>query len=246
MHKLPSRRALLAGAPAATAAILVGGTVANAVAIGAAKAGEVGADAELLSLKPEVDDVLNEWIRQFTKDCLDHREFERMHLAHFGFERDDAPEVDRQNPEYIAYDRELMRLIHEHHSGRSEDELDLCHWDRLTDKLYPLAEKVLSYNASTLDGLRLQTRTLIIYHNEIWNLTSWSDDESNHPMCGFFESLCSASRFLLFPRGSSHEQDQSQRRSDLREDRGAPFGGDCMDRRGRYKRQNGQQRRPRF
>jgi hypothetical protein len=37
----PSRRALLAGAPAAAAAALAGGTVANAVAIGMAKAAEV-------------------------------------------------------------------------------------------------------------------------------------------------------------------------------------------------------------
>jgi hypothetical protein len=40
MHKLPSRRALLAGAPVAAAAALAGGTVANAVAISVAKAGE--------------------------------------------------------------------------------------------------------------------------------------------------------------------------------------------------------------
>jgi hypothetical protein len=38
---IPTRRALLAGAPVAAAAALAGGTVANAVAIGMAKAGEV-------------------------------------------------------------------------------------------------------------------------------------------------------------------------------------------------------------
>jgi hypothetical protein len=38
---IPSRRALLAGAPVAAAAALAGGTIANAVAISMAKAGEV-------------------------------------------------------------------------------------------------------------------------------------------------------------------------------------------------------------
>jgi hypothetical protein len=45
---IPTRRALLSAAPAAAAAALAGGTVANAVAIGMAKA--AGADAELLDL----------------------------------------------------------------------------------------------------------------------------------------------------------------------------------------------------
>jgi hypothetical protein len=149
-----SRRALLTAAPAVAAGALLAGTAVNAVAIGLAKAGEAGDDAELLSLKPEVDDVLDEWIRQMKKDCVDHQEFERLHLARFGFEQDDAPEVDWKDPEYLAYDRDLMRLIHEHHSGRSEDELDLNHWGRLYERLYPLAEKALSYRASTVEGLR--------------------------------------------------------------------------------------------
>ena len=41
MNKLPSRRAMLAGAPAVAAAALAGGTIANAVGIGMAKADEV-------------------------------------------------------------------------------------------------------------------------------------------------------------------------------------------------------------
>ena len=41
MNTVQSRRALLAGAPAAAAAALAGGTLANAVATGMAKAGEV-------------------------------------------------------------------------------------------------------------------------------------------------------------------------------------------------------------
>ncbi len=180
-----SRRAVLMGF--AAAATPVGPALASALS-GAPMGPD--ADTELLSLKPEVDDVLGEWIRQTTKDCFNRGEFERKHLAKFGFERREAPEVDRDDPEYVAYDRELMRLIHEHHSGRTEDELELRHWDRLHEKLSPLAEEVLSYNARTLDGLRLQTRVQIICHNEIWNPTSWSDEESDHPMYGFFASLC--------------------------------------------------------
>ena len=187
---IPTRRALLAAAPAVAAAALAGGTVANAVAIGMAKAGQGGDDTELLSLKPEVDDVLGEWIFQYDEGLFDHGEFEGCISLNSALSGGDAPEVDRDDPEYVAYDRELMRLIHEHHSGRSEDELELRHWDRIHDKLSPVVDEVLSYNASTLEGLRLQTRVLIIYHQEIWNPLSWSDDESDHPMCGFFESLC--------------------------------------------------------
>jgi hypothetical protein len=77
-------------------------------------------------------------------------------------------------------------LINEFHSGMSEDEGNLGHWDRLNDKLNPVAEKILSYKASTLDGLRLQTRALIIYNNEIWDGETDEPDEA----CGFFASLC--------------------------------------------------------
>jgi hypothetical protein len=139
-------------------------TIANAVAIGVAKAAEADADAELLSLKPEVDNILGEWVCQMTKDCLDHKEWAKVHRAKFGFEPGDKIKA-AWSP---AYDCDVRLLIHEFHSGMSEDEQELRHWDRITDKLYPLAEKVLSFKASTLDGLRLQTRVLIIYHNEIW------------------------------------------------------------------------------
>jgi hypothetical protein len=159
----------------------------------AAKAGD-DADAELLSLKPEVDDVLGDWIRQMTKDCLDHKEWASVHRAKFGFELGESDELEANwsAAERAAYDRELRRLIGESHAGRSEDELELRHWDRIHDKLNPIVDKVLSYTASTLEGLRLQTRVLIIYHQEIWNPLSWSDDESNQPeMCAYFASVCS-------------------------------------------------------
>jgi hypothetical protein len=178
-----SRRALLAGATAAAAAAP---TLATALSLSTATDG----DSELLSLKPEFDVVSSDWIRQLTKDCLDHQEFERLHLAKFGFERADAPEANWKDPEYNAYDRELRCLIGEHHSGRREDELDLGHWDRLHDRMNPLAIEILSYEASTLDGLRLQTRALLIYHNEIWNSADWDDAEPEGSMCDFFASLC--------------------------------------------------------
>jgi hypothetical protein len=182
-----SRRALLAGVPAAA---LVTAAPALADALGAAPMGLDG-DAELLSLKPEVDDVLGEWIRQKTEDCLRHQELEGLHLAKFGFGRDGAPEPDWDDPEYVAYVRALRQLIHEFHSGDSDDEADLVHWDRINDKLDPLAEKVLSCKASTLEGLRLQTRVLIIYHAEIWNPTFWTETEPNEPkMFALFASLC--------------------------------------------------------
>jgi hypothetical protein len=177
----PSRRHALAGllavAPAVAVANSLGGT-------------PDGDDAELLSLKPEFDDVVSEWVRQMTKDCIDDREWVKLHLATFGLEPDESDEleVDWSDPERAAYGRGVSQLINEFHSGRSEDELELGHWDRLHDKINPLAEKILSYKASTLDGLRLQTRTLIIYDTDIW----LSPLEGSEPrMCAFFASLCS-------------------------------------------------------
>lgn len=71
----PSRRHALAGllavAPAVAVANSLGGT-------------PDGDDAELLSLKPEFDDVVSEWVRQMTKDCIDDREWVKLHLATFG------------------------------------------------------------------------------------------------------------------------------------------------------------------
>jgi hypothetical protein len=177
-----SRRALLAGVPAAA---LVVATPALANALSEAPTSP-DADAELLSLKPEFDDVFSEWVRQKTIDLVEEQEWVRVHLAKFGFARDDAPEPDWEDPEYAAYNRDLRQLINEFYSGMSEDEGNLGHWDRLNDKLNPVAEKILSYKASTLDGLRLQTRALIIYNNEIWDRETDEPDEA----CGFFASLC--------------------------------------------------------
>jgi hypothetical protein len=180
----PSRRRALAGL------LAVAPTVAVANSFGGTPL--AGDDAELLSFKPEVDQLLGEWIRQKTKDRLKNREFEGLHLAKFGFGRDDAPEVDWKDPEFIAYDREFRCLIDEFYSGESDDELELEHWDLIHDKLYPLAKNVLSHQATTLDGLRLQTRVLIIYHNnEIWDPVLLDATEHSQPnMYAFFASLC--------------------------------------------------------
>jgi hypothetical protein len=89
------------------------------------------------------------------------------------------------------YEDAVIRLIREHHSGRSEDKLEVRHWDRIHKKFYPLAEQVLSYKASTLEGVRLQTRALLVYHNEIWVDLSEDNAEPEQPvMCAFFASLC--------------------------------------------------------
>jgi hypothetical protein len=75
MHKLPSRRALLAGAPAAAAAALAGGTVANAVAIGMAKAGDV--DPALVAIANHVA-ALRQWF-----DAFDREEESEVDTAEF-------------------------------------------------------------------------------------------------------------------------------------------------------------------
>jgi len=188
---IPTRRALLTGAPAVAAGALLAGTAVNLAAVTMAKADGSDADAELLSLKPEFDDVSNEWIRQTTKDCVEHQEWERRHLATFGFKRSERNELELNwsVAERASYNRAVGELIDELHAGKSEDELELVHWDRINDKINPLAGEILSYTASTLDGLRLQTRALLIYENQIWS-PALHDAEPEGPMCDFFASLC--------------------------------------------------------
>jgi hypothetical protein len=157
----PSRRHALAGL------LAVAPAVAAANALGVTPAGD---DAELLSLKPRFDDVFGDFVRQMTKDGVDQQKWARVHRAKFGFDPGDSDEleINWSVAERAAYDREIRRLIGEFHIGRSEDELELRHWDRLHSKINPLAEKILSYEASTLDGLRLQTRALLLYDTDIW------------------------------------------------------------------------------
>jgi hypothetical protein len=78
----PSRRALLAGAPAIAAAALAAGSAATSSS----------GDAELLALKPEFDRLFDEWVWRELRDQAEHRDYVAHHEHVFGFAPADAPD----------------------------------------------------------------------------------------------------------------------------------------------------------
>jgi hypothetical protein len=58
-------------------------------------------------------------------------------------------------------------------------------------KSFPLAHKVLSYTATTAEGLKLQTRALISAYNQTWTCSDWEDAEPEDPwLRDFVRSAC--------------------------------------------------------
>jgi hypothetical protein len=159
-----SRRALLAGAPAAAAAALAVGTAVNGIAM--AGASPSGGDAELLALKPQFDLLFEKWRRMHIAEKADNKDFkERMERAS-GMTREEAPEPCWEDPEWIAY-FELMRRVRD--AGKHSALLGEGAWDELIDELHPLADEIIAYKATTREGLALQARAFVCSYSELWN-----------------------------------------------------------------------------
>ena len=60
-------------------------------------------------------------------------------------------------------------------------------WKNIHDRLHPLLDEILSYEAQTLAGLVVQTHALALSNSEWWG-DGYEDNERN---CLFVESLCS-------------------------------------------------------
>jgi hypothetical protein len=176
-----TRRALLAGAPAVAAAALAAGTAANGLAIAATSP---SGDAELLALKPEFDRLFDEWVWRQLRNQAEHKDYVARHERVFGFPPADAP--DRGDPERAAYNvlRDKMDDDYPHRDP------DLKEWTEFHAAFNPLVDKVLSHTATTLDGLKLQTRALIVgYDVETWQPAEW-DQAEDPQLRGFVQSAC--------------------------------------------------------
>jgi hypothetical protein len=187
---IPSRRALLAGAPAVAAVALAAGTAANGLAIVATSP---SGDAELLALKPEFDRIFDTWLAKKLSEHANQREYVANHVRVFGFPPEDAPAIDWDDAEYVTYDATWKQKYDEElrTTGDARDP-NLDDWDEIHEVLFPLADEVLSHTATTVDGLRLQTRALIsAYDSETWSPLGWNDDEPENPrLRDFVQSVC--------------------------------------------------------
>jgi hypothetical protein len=169
-----SRRALLAGLAGTTAAGIT-------PAIAGATNGD---DAELVALAYRFDPLFDDWVCQKKASQAIHDEFnERLQRA-TGLTRAEAPEIDWNDPAWIAYDQTMTQI------SRAPDRVhwDEAAWVRLRDELYPLANEILSFEAKTLAGIRLQVRALMAaYDDETW---ASDDDGPAHAMGNFIQSVC--------------------------------------------------------
>jgi hypothetical protein len=176
-----SRRALLAGAPSIAAAALAGGTVANAVAIGMAKAGEAGDDAELLALAVEFDPLLEAWRKMSIEQQADLMGFNALLHKKTGLTRGEAHAFDRESPEWQAYRQIMMSCAKEERDPHFYDEQA---WEPVRDRFYELAEEILSYEATTREGFALQVRAFTSSYSEVW------EDECASGVAEFVECAC--------------------------------------------------------
>jgi hypothetical protein len=175
-----SRRSILARGAA--------GTAVAALPIAATDAASLtGGDVALLALKPRFDRLFDEWVHLKVAMHAEHEENEALHERVIGFKRADAPPCDWDDPAWLAYDEALSKCFLSSGVGSGEPD----DWDRLTNALHPLADEILAYNATTIEGLRLQVRALISSYDESWNPDHYEDHEPSEPwLRDFIRSVC--------------------------------------------------------
>jgi hypothetical protein len=174
-----SRRSALAGLSVAAAAGIT-------PAIAATAAGD---DAELLALKAKFDPLFSTWVAMKIAERENHKEFLALYERETGLRWDDQPAINWADPAFVACDNarnKCSEMLGDYNVGPNGGDA----WDELVDKLDPLADKILSYNACTLDGLRLQLQALISAYDETWEpLAASGEGEPEHPwMRDFIES----------------------------------------------------------
>jgi hypothetical protein len=179
----PSRRRALVGllsvAPTAIVAKSLAGTPA-------------GDDSELLALKPRFDQLWNEWIARTVAEAAEQRSWIAAISVETGIKS--KPEINWNDPTWIAWDTASSKLLdQEIESGRDLEEEER-RFNRFIDVSGSLAKEIIcSYHATTLDGLRLQARALMLEdYDTIWSAAPdfCEEEPNNQRLHDFFESLC--------------------------------------------------------
>jgi hypothetical protein len=73
-----------------------------------------------------------------------------------------------------------------------------CDWDDLCDRVATLCNDILSRKATTIVGLAVQTRALMLTNNELWHDPSTVVDASER-LPSYFQSVCSVLGLALPP-----------------------------------------------
>ena len=149
----------------------------------------IGDNLELLRHKPAFDRLFDEWVRLKIAFQAAHEEHEAWHQSAFGFKRRHAPDIDWGDPAWVSYHNAFQELYRSRYGIAADEPSE---WDRFTDVFYPLADKILAYTATSIEGLRLQLRALISsYDNETWNPAEYDEDEPSEPwLRDFVRSAC--------------------------------------------------------
>jgi hypothetical protein len=164
----PSRRAVLAGAPAIA---LTAGTLPAALA--------ASGDAELLALKPEFDRLFELWRAMTIEQRTGLEEFNAILREKTGMTRCEARALDRDSVEAEAYYQTLDALSEER-ASRSRDHTEA--WEPIRDRFYELADEILTHKATSREGLALQARAFVSAWSEV------CDDEDG--VQNFLASVC--------------------------------------------------------
>jgi hypothetical protein len=177
-----SRRSLLASVPAAALAV----TPAMATALGVPTM-LAGADTELLALRDEFLSLFERWRNMTVQQTADLEEFEERLQQEAGMSRAEADCLERGSPELKAYHEILHRCVSD------SSHYDPQAWEPVEKRFYALAEEILSYRASSREGLALQARAFISSYCEIW--------EDSDGARAFIECVCAFAGVPFPPYG---------------------------------------------
>jgi hypothetical protein len=185
-----SRRLLLGrlGSTAAAGAVL-GAPLAMASAAD-------GDDTELLALKPRFDELFERWAKMHIRERVECRE------RHAALSREtglgERPEIDWDDPDWRRWNEASTRYGDQEKMTAAEVETDTWKSNEFLDALDETGDEILRYYPTTLEGVRLQVRAIMMIEAEIvWSNECSDNEEPNNPrVAGFFESLC---EFLELP-----------------------------------------------
>jgi cell pole-organizing protein PopZ len=150
----PTRRAILAG---------IAATVPAAPAVAALTVNPESPDADLLALGVQLDRIAEEVSAQRAIDQVNQDAFEAKVEERTGIAHGDAPAFDENDPSGYW---EIRKAVAQDGTGTPDENNP---WNPIHDRLFPLAEDILSRKAQTVAGLAVQTRTITMARGDLWD-----------------------------------------------------------------------------
>jgi hypothetical protein len=164
-----------------------------AVPAESALAGEAAGDAELLQLGKLLEPIERDVYAQHAMDDAEDRAFWAEVEARTGVAEHDRPDRDDTSPEARAYYDVRDEILKALYPDDDKDEEGMTRTDRvwvpLRDRVDALGQRIFARKATTLGGLAVQTRAIMLTDYKIWF------GESEH-MSSYLRSVC---RVLRLP-----------------------------------------------